>query len=58
MFYKYLNHPPRLVLLIFKITQHTRDILSIKSLISYLDCGRLKQPSGYNYVEFFKSMQK
>nr|QBM09621.1 hypothetical protein [Dactylella sp.] len=41
------------VQLIFKITQHTRDIQLIKNLISYLDCGRLNQPSGYDYVEFF-----
>ena len=40
-----------LVQLVFQITQHSRDERLIKSLISYLDCGRLVTSSD-NKVQF------
>lgn len=36
----------------FQITQHTRDYELIKSLVTYLDCGRTHLPSGMIMVIF------
>jgi len=43
------------VRLIFKITQHSRDIELMKSLVDYLGCGRYVATSGYNHGEFIVS---
>jgi hypothetical protein len=36
----------------FQITQHTRDAQLMKSLVTYLDCGRIHLPSGYAHGNF------
>lgn len=52
-----INKSPRsksgvVVYLRFSITQHTRDIELLKSLIKYLDCGRYQSSHGVDYGNF------
>jgi hypothetical protein len=36
----------------FQITQHSRDITLMESLIKFWDCGSCSQPLDYNHVDF------
>ena len=36
----------------FKLTQHSRDITLMESLIKFWDCGSCIQPLDYNHVDF------
>lgn len=36
----------------FQVTQHSRDVQLMGSLVSFLGCGRYYQPLGYNHGEF------
>lgn len=38
--------------LTFFITQHTRDILLMESIVKYLDCGKVYQKSSHSVVDF------
>lgn len=38
--------------LVFRLTQHSRDEQLLKSLINYLDCGRLDKWPGQDAVYF------
>jgi LAGLIDADG endonuclease len=40
------------VQLYFKITQHSRDIELMKSLVSYFECGRYVHPNNKNHIDF------
>ena len=40
------------VVLRFQITQHSRDIKLMESLINVWDCGSCRQPLNYNHVDF------
>lgn len=40
------------VSLIFQLTQHSRDITLMESLIKFWDCGNCEQPLNYNHVDF------
>jgi hypothetical protein len=40
------------VSLIFQLTQHSRDITLMESLIKFWDCGKCEQPLNYNHVDF------
>lgn len=40
------------VALKFQVTQHSRDVELLKSLISYLNCGQCYIPSGYSHADF------
>lgn len=43
------------VQLTFQITQHTKDVILLQSVITFLGCGRIKEFSGKNYVNFIVS---
>src|SRR5687767_4248598 len=40
------------VKLLFTMGQHSRDSELMKSLVTYLDCGRYYSPSGSDHVDF------
>jgi LAGLIDADG endonuclease len=42
-------------MLMFKITQHSRDANLMKSFCELLDCGRYADRLGYNHGEFIVS---